>query len=89
LPVVEAMACGAAVVAAQTTSLPEVVGEAGWLVDLDSPEGCYAAMKTIATDETRRTDIRAAARERAATFSWAEAARRVRAVYADAQEHRS
>jgi glycosyltransferase involved in cell wall biosynthesis len=89
LPVIEAMACGAAVIAAHTTSLPEVVGDAGFLVDIQSAEGCYTAMATLASDPVRRDELRAAARERAATFSWAEAARRVRDVYARTQEHRA
>jgi glycosyltransferase involved in cell wall biosynthesis len=89
LPVIEAMACGAAVIAAGTTSLPEVVGDAGFLIDIQSADGCYSAMATLASDPVRRDELRAAARERAATFSWAEAARRVRDVYAQAQEHRA
>jgi glycosyltransferase involved in cell wall biosynthesis len=89
LPVIEAMACGAAVIASRTTSLPEVVGDAGFLIDIQSGEGCYAAMATLASDRVRREELRAAARERAATFSWAGAARRVREVYARTQEHRA
>jgi glycosyltransferase involved in cell wall biosynthesis len=89
LPVIEAMACGAAVIAARTTSLPEVVGDAGFLIDIQSAEDCYRAMTTLASDPVRRNELRAAARERAGKFSWVETARRVREVYARTREHRA
>jgi glycosyltransferase involved in cell wall biosynthesis len=82
LPVVEAMACGAAVIATRCTSLPEVVGTAGLLVDPESASGYFNAMLTLATDEPRRRALRAAAREQAARFSWDAAARALRAIYA-------
>jgi glycosyltransferase involved in cell wall biosynthesis len=86
LPVVEAMACGAAVIATRCTSLPEVVGTAGLLVDPESTQGYVDAMWTLVTDEARRRAWGAAAREQAARFSWNTAARALRAIYARVSE---
>ena len=52
LPVVEALACGAAVVAMRSTSLPEVVGDAGTLVDPESPSDYLEAMKRLVASRT-------------------------------------
>ena len=81
LPPLEAMACGAPVIAADTSSLPEVVGEAGLLVDPLDVEALAAAMNRLLTDRTLRDALRAAGPERAAAFSWQETARRTAAVY--------
>jgi glycosyltransferase involved in cell wall biosynthesis len=81
LPVVEAMACGAAVIATRCTSLPEIVGSAGLLVDPESTGGYFDAMLTLSTDEARRQALRAAGSEQAARFSWPAAANTLRAIY--------
>jgi glycosyltransferase involved in cell wall biosynthesis len=65
------MACGVPVVAADRSSLPEVVGEAGVLVDPYEPEAIAAGI-TEALD--RATALSQAGRERAATFTWARSA---------------
>jgi glycosyltransferase involved in cell wall biosynthesis len=70
LPVVEALACGAAVVAMRSTSLPEVVGGAGILVDPRSPAAYLDAMKQLVLEPGRRAELRAAAPQQAARFSW-------------------
>jgi glycosyltransferase involved in cell wall biosynthesis len=74
LPAVEALACGAAVVAMRSTSLPEVVGDAGTLVDPGSPFDFLEAMKRLVCEPNYRADMRAAAPEQAARFSWARSA---------------
>ncbi len=74
LPVVEAMACGAAVVAMRSTSLPEVVGEAGLLVSPHSPAAYFEAMKQLVIAPGRRADLRAAAPYQAQRFSWQQSA---------------
>ena len=70
LPVVEAMACGAAVVAMRSTSLPEVVGTSGLLVDPTSTGGFLEAMSALVKEPELRAELRAAALEQAARFSW-------------------
>jgi glycosyltransferase involved in cell wall biosynthesis len=81
LPVVEAMACGAAVIAMRSTSLPEVVGEAGMLVAPQSPAAYLDAMKQLVLEPSRRADLRAAAPQQAARFSWQQSAARLLDLY--------
>jgi len=81
LPLLEAMAAGVPVVAARTTSLPEIVGDAGILVDpLDEGE-IRAALIRLATAAKLRDEFRNKGRARAALFSWDAAARKTLAVY--------
>lgn len=84
LTVLEAMAAGCAVIAVGATSIPEVVGEAGLLVPDGRAPTLAAAMRRLAADDAERRRLGAAARARAAGFTWSEAARRTRAVYEEA-----
>jgi glycosyltransferase involved in cell wall biosynthesis len=81
LPPLEAMACGTPVVAADTTSLPEVVGDAGRLVDPDDVAGWAAALAEILADGALAADLGARGRARAAGFTWEATARRTWEVY--------
>ncbi len=55
----EALACGAAVVAADATALPEVTGDAALLIDPADADGWIAALRAIAADEELRAGLRA------------------------------
>lgn len=81
LPVLEAMACGAPVIAANTSSLPEVVGEAGLLVSPGDPGALVEAMARVLQDPALATDLRRRGFDRAKRFTWEEAAARTLAVY--------
>ncbi|MDQ2649447.1 MAG: glycosyltransferase family 4 protein, partial [Actinomycetota bacterium] len=70
LPAVEAMAYGAPVVAAATTALPEVVGDAGVLVPAREPDAWARALVDLLGDDARRVALAAAGAERAQRFSW-------------------
>ncbi len=70
IPVVEAMACGCPVVCSNATSLPEVVGEAGLLVDPLSPADMAAALARLLGDAGLERDLRERAARRAGEFSW-------------------
>lgn len=74
LPPLEAMACGVPVVTSATSSLPEVVGNAGMTVDVDDLESLSEAMAAVLTDSGRAAAMRAAGLQRAATFTWEAAA---------------
>jgi glycosyltransferase involved in cell wall biosynthesis len=74
LPVLEAMASGVPVIASNTSSLPEVVGDAGILVDPQSVASIATAMKTLVTDEHLKTRLRIAGPARAKMFSWRRSA---------------
>lgn len=74
LPPLEAMAAGVPVVSSRTSSLPEVVGEAGILVDPHSPEDIAGGIVQC-LDSSRGEELRQAGRERARLFSWENTAR--------------
>ncbi len=81
LPVLEAMACGAPVVAGNRTSLPEVVGDAGLLVDPFDKGALSSAIGRLIDDAALRQKLRARGLERARHFSWRETARLTLEVY--------
>lgn len=76
LPPLEAMACGAPVLAADCTSLPEVVGRADLLFDPHKPTDLAGRMDGILTDIGMGAELRTWGIARAAEFSWEECARR-------------
>lgn len=81
LPPLEAMACGVPVVAADNSSLPEVVGDAALLVNARDETALASALERLLTDETLRSTLRARGLMRARAFTWEEAAARLLAVY--------
>jgi glycosyltransferase involved in cell wall biosynthesis len=81
LPLLEAMACGAPVVSSSASSLPEVVGDAGLLVDPSDVEGWCSALRQLLEDEPRRAALAAAGRTRAQGFSWRRMAAETVQVY--------
>ena len=68
LPPLEAMACGTAVVCSNRTSLPEVVGDAGLLVDPDDDEAMSVAMTRVLEDRETRVGLERRGLRRAAGF---------------------
>lgn len=81
LPVLEAMSCGAAVITSNTSSLPEVGGDAVLYIDPKSKESLISKMKLLIQNEAVIKGLRIKAVERAQNFSWDEAARVVLDVY--------
>ncbi len=77
----EAMASGVPVVAANATSLPEVVGDAGRLLPPDDPAAWTEAVSAIAGRAGQAADLRERGVARAATFTWARTAERTHAIY--------
>ncbi|MBW3654473.1 MAG: glycosyltransferase family 4 protein [Gemmatimonadetes bacterium] len=76
LPVVEAMACGAPVIASDQASLPEVVGSAGFLVPPDDVEAMASAAGRLLREPGLRAAYARRGLDRAARFSWSDTARR-------------
>ena len=80
LTALEAMACGTPVLAANTSSIPEVVGNAGLLVDPREPDALAEAILRLLSDEPLRKELVARGLARAAGFSWERTARQILAV---------
>jgi alpha-1,3-rhamnosyl/mannosyltransferase len=87
LPVLEAMAAGAAVLTAANTSLPEVGGDAVEYADADSVQSIAAGLERLLASPARRAELSARALERAQMFSWDRFAERILAVLEQAARH--
>ena len=70
LPPLEAMACGVPVIASNVSSIPEVVGDTGILIDPHDVEGLAKAMKDLLEHPDHRDELGLKALKRSATFSW-------------------
>lgn len=81
LPALEAMACGAPVVASNRSAIPEVTGEAALLVDANNVAALAEGIYRVLSDKPYRDTLRARATGQAATFSWERCARETRRVY--------
>jgi len=81
LPPLEAMQCGVPVITSNTSSLPEVVGDAGIMVSPTDADALCQSMASLFNDQELRDRLAIKARERAATFSWARCAAETAAAY--------
>lgn len=84
LTFIEAMACGCPVVGLSNSSVPEVVGDAGVLVEHASVEALAPVIERLMTDDRAIHEYARLGREQAARFSWKETARRTMAAYRSA-----
>jgi len=78
---IEAMACGTPVIVSNVSALPEVVNDAGLLVDPHNPEEIAVAMWRIVSNNELRASLREKGFKRAAFFSWDKAARETLELY--------
>jgi glycosyltransferase involved in cell wall biosynthesis len=85
LPPLEAMACGTPVVTSNTSSLPEVTGDAALLVDPYSEDQIADALLQITGDDALRSRLRAAGLEQAKRFTWRDAAARTLQLYRESK----
>jgi alpha-1,3-rhamnosyl/mannosyltransferase len=85
LPPLEALACGAPVLCGDTSSLPEVVGDAALRVDTRSVAALAGGLARLLGDAALRERLRAAGPPRAAHFSWRGTAEATLAVYESAR----
>ncbi len=81
LPPLEAMACGTAVVASNSSSLPEVIGEAGFAVDPDNARDMAGAIIATLVQENSAAELRQKGEQQAAKFSWEKTATETLLVY--------
>ncbi len=82
LPVLEGFASQTPVITSKTSSLPEVAGDAAWLVDPLDVGAIAEAMATLAREEAVRGDFIEKGLDRARSFTWDACARRTEEVYA-------
>jgi len=81
LPLAEAMACGTPVVGADRTALPELVGDAGLLVDPENVDAIAAAVARVLTDRDLAGDLSRRGLERSRRYAWPVTARRTLHIY--------
>lgn len=77
----EAMASGVPVITSRATSLPEVVGDSGWLLDPADESGWAEAMVRLVDDDAERAKMRLRGLTQARTFSWRRTAEQTAEVY--------
>jgi glycosyltransferase involved in cell wall biosynthesis len=75
------MSCGTPVVVSDRASLPEVVGEAGLLVDPDEPEDIAGALRRVLMNQSLRARMTQMGLAQAARFSWKRVAQQTLGVY--------
>ncbi|HEV7858211.1 MAG TPA: glycosyltransferase family 1 protein [Pyrinomonadaceae bacterium] len=86
LPPLEAMACGAPVIASRIPSLVEITGPVARLFAPDNPQELAQHIITLLADEGQRRHLSMLGRQRAAEFSWKQTALKTLEVYAEAKE---
>jgi len=84
LPVLEAMQCGAAVIASRDPAIREVTGGAAILLDVDDRRVWVETLRDLVEQPERLGDLRKRALARAAEFSWSKTAKLTRKVYEQA-----
>jgi len=85
LPLLEAMTCGAPVIASDRGSIPEVAGDAALLSDADDAEALARHIQQVLTSPAETERLRALGYARAAQFSWDKTAQKVLAAYESAR----
>lgn len=81
IPMLEAMACGVPVITSNTSSMPEVAGDAALIIDPFKPQEITAAMIRIVADKELKTDLVTKGLVQAAKFSWKAMAEHVLEIY--------
>lgn len=81
LPVLEAMACGCPVVCSNTTSVPEVAGDAAILVNPESADDIAKGIRRVLTEPGLAAELRERGIQQAKKFTWEACAEATLAVY--------
>ena len=84
LPVLEGMQFGAATMASNNSSLPEVGGDAAMLLDANDVDSWAHSMLVLSRDNPLRLNLKVKARERAEKFRWADSCSQLLSLYAEA-----
>jgi glycosyltransferase involved in cell wall biosynthesis len=81
IPILEGMACGVPVITSNTSSMPEIAGDAAAIVDPFKPDEILAAIEHILADEKFRNELCEKGMERAKLFSWKNMAAKYLELY--------
>jgi glycosyltransferase involved in cell wall biosynthesis len=81
LPGVEAMSCGTPVVATRESALPEILGEAGLVIDPGKPAELERALEVVLLDASSTERMRLAAHARAGLFRWRRSAEQLLSIF--------
>ncbi|EON77905.1 Glycosyltransferase [Lunatimonas lonarensis] len=81
LPILEAMACGCPVITSNTSSMPEIAGDAALLIDPFEPKELAGAMGTLLENDALRSELSAKGIQRPPLFSYAKGAEKVLKMY--------
>jgi glycosyltransferase involved in cell wall biosynthesis len=84
LPVLEGMQFGAPTLTSNSSSIPEVAGDAAILLVPEDAEGWANAMLRLAVNQSERYALQEAAQKQAARFSWQDSARKLLQLYEEA-----
>ncbi len=88
-PIIEANAMGIPVLTSNRSSMPEVVGEAGVLVDPDDLQSICSGLERLATDKVLHQHLAKKAKSNASRFDWMESARQLEYIFTRAIAKRS
>lgn len=83
MPVLEAMAAGTPVIASNRSAIPEVAGEAAWLVDPEDGEELASALGQLAESPEKRSSLSARGLARSSEFRWQDAVEKTWQVYGE------
>jgi len=81
MPVLEAMACGVPVITSNASSIPEVAGDAAFLIDPYDVQTLAEAMGSVLEDQNLHESLRTRGLERVKAFSWESTAHQTLEVY--------
>jgi glycosyltransferase involved in cell wall biosynthesis len=86
LPPLEAMACGTPVITSNTSSIPEVMGDGGLMVDPYNPDELMVKLYEVLTMEDLNKKLIRKGLERAKSFKWDDSAKKTQRVYEELQK---
>ncbi len=89
IPLLEAMACGVPVVTSNVTSMPEIAGDAAFLINPHNGQELKAAVIKLLSDENLRNDLIARGLKQAKEYSWIKTAKQTLAIYESVYKERS
>ena len=84
LPPLEAMACGTPVISSNSSSLPEVIGDAGILFDPYDTDELTEKLSCLLSSESLKKEMSIRGEQRARMFSWEKTAKETLKVYYEA-----